>query len=133
MILAGSPEKCCAECGKGYERKVGTERRPTRPGNESKVGRSSDDEDSPYNGHSGSVVGNRDPKRHVTEYIDQGFVKTCDCDSDETEPAIILDPFGGSGTTAQVAQDNGRDWIMCEANEDYVQMIEQRTEQPVLF
>ena len=132
-ILAGSPERCCAECGKGYERVIETNRVATRPGNESKVGRVSDDDSSPYEGHSGSVVGNRDPKRHVTEYVDKGFAKSCECETNETRPAIVLDPFGGSGTTAQVAQDNGRDWIMCELNPEYVEMIKGRTEQGVLF
>ena len=45
---------------------------------------------------------------------------------------VVLDPFGGSGTTAQVAQSLGRKWILCELNEAYRPLIEDRTVQPSL-
>jgi DNA modification methylase len=38
----------------------------------------------------------------------------------------VLDPFGGSGTTAQVALEEGRKSILCELNPDYLRLIEQR-------
>ena len=40
---------------------------------------------------------------------------------------MVLDPFGGSGTTGQVAIEEGRRAILCELNPDYVQLINQRT------
>jgi DNA modification methylase len=48
---------------------------------------------------------------------------------------IILDPFGGSGTTGQVAIENGRNAILLELNPEYVKLAEQRikTTQPPLF
>lgn len=42
---------------------------------------------------------------------------------------IVLDPFMGSGTTAQVAQALGRQWIGCELNEDYKPLQDERTAQ----
>ena len=39
---------------------------------------------------------------------------------------IVLDPFGGSGTTGMVAAQHGRDAILCELNESYVPLMEQR-------
>jgi DNA modification methylase len=39
---------------------------------------------------------------------------------------VVLDPFGGSGTTAQVAMENERDAILCELNPDYIKIIEKR-------
>lgn len=42
---------------------------------------------------------------------------------------VVIDPFLGSGTTAQVAQDLGRRWIGCELNPDYVRMQAKRTAQ----
>ena len=39
---------------------------------------------------------------------------------------IILDPFMGSGTTAMVAKSLGRDYIGCELNEEYGDLINQR-------
>jgi DNA modification methylase len=38
----------------------------------------------------------------------------------------VLDPFGGSGTTGQVALENGRNAILCELNPDYVSLAWQR-------
>lgn len=40
---------------------------------------------------------------------------------------VVLDPFGGSGTTGQVAIELGRRAILCELNEDYAKIIHQRT------
>lgn len=42
------------------------------------------------------------------------------------EPAIVLDPFGGSGTTGLVAKNAGRDYVLIELNPDYVAMAEER-------
>lgn len=39
----------------------------------------------------------------------------------------ILDPFGGSGTTAQVALETGRKAIIIELNPDYIALIKKRT------
>lgn len=39
---------------------------------------------------------------------------------------IVLDPFMGSGTTAQVAIELGRQWIGCELNPDYIQLQHER-------
>jgi len=40
---------------------------------------------------------------------------------------IVLDPFGGSGTTGKVALDNGRKAVLCELNPEYVKIINERT------
>jgi DNA modification methylase len=42
---------------------------------------------------------------------------------------VVLDPFGGSGTTAQVAQSLGRQWIICELNDAYKPLIDARVAQ----
>jgi len=39
---------------------------------------------------------------------------------------IVLDPFMGSGTTAQVAQNLGRQYLGCELNHDYKSLQDQR-------
>jgi hypothetical protein len=39
---------------------------------------------------------------------------------------IVLDPFGGSGTTAVVAMQEGRKSILCELNPEYSAMAERR-------
>ena len=42
------------------------------------------------------------------------------------EGGTVLDPFGGSGTTAQVANDNQRDSIMCELSAEYIEIAKKR-------
>ena len=40
---------------------------------------------------------------------------------------VVFDPFGGSGTTAEVALRHGRRAVLCELNPQYVELIRQRT------
>jgi DNA modification methylase len=42
---------------------------------------------------------------------------------------VVLDPFMGSGTTAQVAQHLGRQYLGCELNEDYKPLQQKRLRQ----
>jgi DNA modification methylase len=42
---------------------------------------------------------------------------------------VVLDPFGGSGTTAGVAVKHGRQAILCELNPDFAAMIPERVAQ----
>ena len=50
------------------------------------------------------------------------------------EGGMVLDPFGGSGTTGLVANRNNRNAIVCELNPDYVQICENRiSEETPLF
>ena len=49
------------------------------------------------------------------------------------EGDVVLDPFMGSGTTANVAKRLGRRWIGIELNEDYAKFINTKTAQEELF
>jgi site-specific DNA-methyltransferase (cytosine-N4-specific) len=42
---------------------------------------------------------------------------------------VVFDPFLGSGTVAQVAQNLGRRWLGCELNPDYIALQGDRTQQ----
>jgi DNA modification methylase len=126
-IKAGTSERgCCSRCGSPWKRIVEKERKPTRPGTNSKVNRASDDEASPYHEHGGMVVGNRDPQRHCTETRTIGWEPTCKCDAGEPVPCVVLDPFGGAGTTGLVADRLGRDAILIELNQEYAAMTRRR-------
>ena len=58
-------------------------------------------------------------------------VRQCDC---PIEPAdIVLDPFGGSGTTAQVANKFGRKAVLIELNPEYCELAMKRNCQKTLF
>lgn len=91
------------------------------PGN-----RASQHESSPYNQHSGMIVGNRDPQRHITASQTVGWEKTCKCEDADPVPCTVLEPFLGSGTTAAVAEYLGRVWIGIELNESYADMARER-------
>ncbi|WP_397571848.1 DNA-methyltransferase [Schlesneria sp. T3-172] len=160
LIAGTSRGGCCSLCGKQFAPVVTTERVPTRPGHNSKVNRVSDDEGSPYERHSGSICGNRDPNRHSTvtkvhEYLPTCGCAFCDCEASDTsrpgwvtlsdksvhqtccsslsrKPArpVVLDPFGGSMTTGQVAINMGCEFIGIEANSEYAELGVKRLQTP---
>lgn len=45
---------------------------------------------------------------------------------------VVLDPFGGSGTTAQIALENGRSAVLIELNADYLELQKERVKSAVL-
>jgi hypothetical protein len=49
-----------------------------------------------------------------------GWAPTCDCPPAPPVPCLVLDPFGGSGTTGAVAAEMQRDSIMIDLKPDYV-------------
>lgn len=53
-----------------------------------------------------------------------GEVKqNCSCpEGTATRPGLVLDPFMGSGTTAVVAEQLGRDWLGIEVNPEFAEM-----------
>jgi len=46
--------------------------------------------------------------------------------NDEFEPGIVLDPFMGSGTTAEVAMKMDKNWIGIELNPEYIDIAKNR-------
>lgn len=62
----------------------------------------------------------------VSARRDEGWSKACDCETDETESGIVLDPFAGAGTTCLVAKRLGRRFIGIDLNPDYVAMGQER-------
>jgi hypothetical protein len=129
-ILAGTSESgCCSKCGTPWRRQIEKDRKATRPGNDTKIGRASDDPDSPYERHSGTIVGNRDPQRHCTTTKTIGWEAGCECEAGTQVPCVVLDPFTGSGTTAAVAKKNGCHFVGCELNPEYLKLAADRFKQ----
>jgi len=54
-----------------------------------------------------------------------GWRASCGCGG-EPVSGVVLDPFGGTGTTAEVALGMGHQAILCELNPEYIQQIRQR-------
>lgn len=126
-IEAGTSERgCCAKCGAPWRRIVETayvqsakhgegSKSMTRPRHD---GREDDSGDRP----------------HVTKMaVTKGWEPGCEC-HDGLAPCIVLDPFGGAGTTALVCERLGRNSILIELNPDYIEMARQRiSRDAVLF
>ena len=121
-IKAGTSEKgCCLKCGSPMRRRVERVRLlDGQPIPESK----------------GSVWGNGKEKRATSDGVghgrfstairDLGWERTCVCETEETKPCVVLDPFLGSGTTAVVAKSLGRRCVGVELNPEYVAMAAKR-------
>jgi DNA modification methylase len=50
---------------------------------------------------------------------------SCNCQA-ESEPAIVLDPFIGAGTTAVAAEQLKRGWLGIELNPDFAELAQRR-------
>ena len=61
------------------------------------------------------------------KYMEAGWITEApSCTHPIEEAGTVLDPFGGSGTTAQVALEEGRSAILCELNPEYIALAHQR-------
>jgi len=69
---------------------------------------------------------------HPAAVTTTGWAPSCACDA-ATVPCVVLDPFGGTGTTGRVAEDLGRDSIVCELNPAYGTLAARKTAQGGLF
>ncbi len=119
LVAGTSAEGCCMKCGAQWERRVERERVPTRPGTNNTTdptGRS-----------------NRDRRRHVTRRRSLGWAQACSCSDVVAVRCTVLDPFSGSGTTAEVARKEGCSFIGCELNDAYITMAADRLGQARLF
>lgn len=118
MILAGCPAQTCSVCGAPWRRVV--ERELVPDGKSNKRGLTRDKFD------------NRTEWGKVHGYYairEIGFCPTCDHDA-PTVPGIVLDIFMGSGTSALVARDLGRDYMGCDLNPEYVAIAHERLRLP---
>ena len=117
-ILAGSSERGhCPECGARWVREV--ERETSFHSNSAKAGRTPDEINASGKHVGGVNGGNKNLKSgpRVTSTT-TGWRPTCKCGHDPV-PDIVLDPFMGSGTTASVALQHGRQYLGCELNPEH--------------
>jgi DNA modification methylase len=142
IIRGWSPAGVCVECGEG--------RRPLRGrsceecgalveantktclscghrrGAEWREGRTANDAMRAEDGKAGLHVAKRDKPTTVSNRRG-GDVCACPEPTADTRPAIVLDPFGGTGTTALVAKALGRHGISNDMSSDYCRLATWRT------
>ena len=127
-LLAGTSERgACAACGAPWKR---VQSRP-QPDRDSSKGVPRSERDGGLTNQPGfDRIGmshraydqwmKENPARTV------GWEPTCACKKKGTRPAVVLDPFMGSGTVALVALRAGRAFIGVDLNPDYIALAEGR-------
>ena len=109
MVRAGTSEKgCCPECGAPWTR-------VTEDAHDAE-GRTTNGQKPRTSERRGFDV------RMVKTTETLGWQPSCDCESTDPVPCVVLDPFMGSGTTALVARNLGRHSVGIELNEEYLQI-----------
>ena len=68
----------------------------------------------------------------VNVYQTQGWEKTCKCDTQETTPCVVLDPFCGVSTTGIVANELGRRYVGIDLSTEYLKTGSERMEKTLL-
>jgi len=125
-IKAGCPELVCKKCGKAR----------TKIFRKSDLGR---DESGTKYDTKGSTAGRLAQRRQAYRKMGlegppaKEFLRYSDCECGAGyRPGIVLDPFMGSGTTAIVARELGRDYLGIELNDKYIAIAEKRMKQDQL-
>lgn len=119
-IKAGTSERgCCPKCGAPWERVVEKEGNPAgiNGGEHREIVRS---------GALGPRERDYQREQRIGKSTTLGWQPTCDCPEHEPVPCVVLDPFGGAGTTMLVADRLGRHGVGVELNAEYCRMARQR-------
>lgn len=124
IITGWSPPGICVECGEG-RRPVVSAHGETPRQRAQRVGYV--DRHEKVNGQGLDTAG-----RHNTwrTFAITGYGCACDQPTAATRPAVVLDPFGGTGTTALAASVLGRIGITVDRSADYCRLAQWRTCDP---
>jgi len=117
IIRGWSPSGVCEACDEG--------RRPTTTTTTYLLPGSTGDTVT-RTGQADHRVGARKSNTHTVT----GYACACPEPTAPTRPAVVLDPFGGTGTTALVARALGRHGISVDMSADYCRLAEWRTNDP---
>jgi DNA modification methylase len=124
-IIAGSSEYgCCTDCGKPYTRSVTSKLIDTLKATK-KVVVDQRDHDKTNTSRSKNWTNDGYKPGMIRQTKTTGWSATCNCNA-EIQPAIILDPFSGTGTTAIVATKLYRNFIAIEGKAQYNDIAKER-------
>lgn len=120
MLACTSAKGCCEACGKPWQRIVEKTdvANPAHKGSRFDQGKTAA---RPAHGVDTTQQG----ERYLKQPTDT-WQPTCECADRSVRAPIVLDPFGGSGTTAQVALEHGRHAILIERGPHNVALIHKR-------
>lgn len=116
IIQGWSPAGVCVECGEG--------RRPVAAKEHVLTQATGAEKERP--GLSNRHLTEARSRRRVEVEL-TGYACACPEPTAPTKPAVVLDPFGGTGTTAMVAKALGRHGISVDMSADYCRLAEWRT------
>jgi hypothetical protein len=121
LVLGWSPPGICAECGEGRRpiSSVGAihQRRPRPDGWLTAITKA--------HGADG-----REGRRVESVATITGYACACPTPDAPTRPAVVLDPFAGTGTTLLVASAYGRTGVGTDLSRDYCRLAAWRTRDP---
>lgn len=123
IILGWSPSDICIECSEG--RRPVVDKPGLLGGDNNPDSRNGSRRRSTMDGGRGEWEARiAKPDRIV------GYACACLEPTASTRPAVVLDPFGGTGTTALVASVHGRHGISVDMSADYCRLAAWRTTDP---
>lgn len=127
-ILAGtSAMGACHKCGSPIERRVST--------STSTDGRPHLGTREPHEGRIDATNRQKTPPSGIiSDHETVAWATRCRCRGAGARPCVVLDPFGGAGTTGLVARNLGRDSILVELNPEYIEIARRRlfADQPLM-
>ena len=123
IIQGWSPRGICTECGEG--RRPVSEVAEMRPRESLQMQQRHRTASSGGVGKVGLGIPAAERERTIT-----GEACACPEPTAPTRPAVVLDPFGGTGTTALVAKALGRHGISNDMSADYCRLAGWRTTDP---
>lgn len=120
LILGWSPSGVCVECGEGRRPVVAKELEPLGPNGDGRNRR-----------RANIISGGDYPTERGREAATiTGYACACPTTDAPTRPAVILDPFMGTGTTVLTAHHLGRHGVGIDLSADYIRLAKWRCEDP---
>lgn len=125
-LLAGTSDKgVCPRCGMPWVREI--EKPFMGDGNPYSY------EERKFAGNKMRLSGRELAKVHAAQNRGTlGWRASCSCEAGDPVPAVILDPFAGSGTVGLVAKNYGRHFVGLDLKLDYCRMATRRIGEDVL-